>query len=74
MLYKYEHFLFNHKLDLPLSPTNILCLKYYPHNLKKYEIKGASKSPISQIFSELVKIWKYNLTLYSKKPNFQFFS
>ena len=42
-------FLFNHKLDLPFSPTNILCLKYYPHNLKIYQIKGTSKIPVCQL-------------------------
>ena len=41
---------------VPLSPTNILCLKDSPHNLTKYEIKGTSKIP----FSELGKIQKYN--------------
>ena len=50
----------------PLSSTNILCLKDYPLNLTEYEIKGTSKTPISQFFGELGKIWKCNLGLYSK--------
>ena len=58
MLHKYECFFFlenwqfNHKLGPPVSPTNILCLKNYPHNLTKYEMKGTSKTPISLLFSE----------------------
>ena len=74
-LFKYEHvFLENwqvsYKSGLPLSSTNILCLKGYPHNLTKYEIYGTSKIQISQLFSELGKIWKCNLDLYSEKPSF----
>ena len=57
----------------PFSPTNILYLKDFPHNLTKYEIKGTSKIPISLLFSELGKIQKYNLGLYSKKPIFHLF-
>ena len=55
---------FNHILDPPLSFTNILCLKDYPHNLTKYEIKGTSKIPISQFYSKLRKLWKSSLGLY----------
>ena len=29
-------------MGLPFSPTNILCLKDYPHNLTKYEVKSKS--------------------------------
>ena len=56
------------KIGSPLSSTNKLCLKEYPHNLTKYEINGTSKIPTSQLFSELGKIWKYSLGLYSKSP------
>ena len=38
----------------------VLCL------LTKYEINGTSKIPISKLFSDLEKIWKWNLGLYSK--------
>ena len=64
---------FNHKLGPPLSPTNILYLKEYPHNLTKYEIKGTSKIPIILLFSKLGKIWKYNIGLYSEKLFFHIF-
>ena len=47
-----ENCQFNHKLDSPFSITNILCLKDYPNNLAKYEIKGISKIPISLLFSK----------------------
>ena len=46
------------------------CLKYYPRNLRKYEIKETSKIPISQLLSEFGKIWTYCLGLYSKNPIF----
>ena len=51
----------------PLSST--LCL------LTKYEINGASKIPMSKLFSDLGKIWKCNLGLglYSKNLVFYFF-
>ena len=64
--YEYEH-IFSWKLaiqsliDSP-SPTHISCMKNCPHNLTKYEIKGTSKIPISRLFSELGKIWKYSLS------------
>ena len=45
-----------HKLDSSLSPKNIICLKDYPPNLTKYEVKGTSKIPISKLCSELGKI------------------
>ena len=64
---------FNHKPGLPLSSTNILCLRDYPHNLTKYKNKGTSKIPISPLFSELGKIWKWNLGLYSKNRIFHLF-
>ena len=51
-----ENWQVNHELGLPLSFTNMLCLEDYSHNLTKYEIKGNSKIPISQLFSELGKI------------------
>ena len=44
-----------YKLDSPLSPKNI-CLKDYPVNLTKFEVKGTSKSAISKLCSELEKI------------------
>ena len=50
-----------------LSSTNILCL------LTKYEINGTSKIPISKLFSDLGKIWKCNLGLYSKNLVFDLF-
>ena len=59
-----EKWQFNHKLDASLSPTNKPCLKDYPHNLTKYEIKRTSKIPIFELFSELRKIWKYGPDLY----------
>ena len=51
----------------PLSSTNKLCL------LTKYDINGTSKAPISKLFSELGKIWKRNLGLYSKNIVFNLF-
>ena len=51
---------------------NIKYLKDYPHNLTKDEINGTWKIPASQLFSELTKIWKCNLGLYSKDPIFNF--
>ena len=54
-----ENWQFNRILGHLLSPTNILCLKGYPRNLKKYD-----KIPITQLFSELGEIWKYNQDLY----------
>ena len=36
--------------------VNLPCLKDYPHNLTRYEIKGTSKIPISKLFGELEKI------------------
>ena len=47
-----------------LSLLQTPCLKKYIHNLKKYEIKWTSKIPISQLFSELEKTWKFSLALY----------
>ena len=67
LLHRYEHF-FSF-----FSPTNIMYLKGYPHNLAKYEIKGTSKTPISLFFSELGKIWKHNTSLHSKNPIFHLF-
>ena len=55
------------KMGPPLSSTNILCL------LTKYEINGTSKIPMSKLFSDLGKIWKYNLGLYSKNLVFYLF-
>ena len=57
----------------PLSPTNLLYLKDYPHNLTKYEIKKTSKISISQLFSELVTILKHNLGFILKKTFFYLF-
>ena len=42
---------FNHKWGPPLSFTNMLSLKDYPHHLTKNESR-TSKIPISQFFSE----------------------
>ena len=58
LLYKNEHFFFLKTTRLvPLfSPTNILRLKEYPHNITKYKIKGISKIRISLLFSEPEKI------------------
>ena len=59
LIFFLENWQFNHKLALPLTHlTHIPCLKDFPHNLRKYEMKGASKIPISQFFSELEKIWE----------------
>ena len=56
------------KMGPPLSSTNILCL------LTKYEINGTLKIPISKLlFSDLGKIWKCNLGLYSKNLVFNLF-
>ena len=65
MSYKYEY-LFSMKtgnliinwatLCLYFSPTNILYLKDYPHNLTKDEIKGLQKSQFPHS-SELEKDW-----------------
>ena len=41
---------------------NYLCLKDSHHNWTKCEIKETSKIPISQLFSEFGKIWKYSLS------------
>ena len=60
---------FSRKLEISTqieSCKNILCLKDYPRNLTKYEIKGSSKIQISQLCSELGNIWKYKLCLYWK--------
>ena len=51
----------------------LLFVKDYPHNLTKHEINGTSKIPIYQLFSELGKISKCYLGLYSK-TQFFFFS
>ena len=77
-LYKYERFFpenwqFNHRFGLPLSTTNLLYLKDCPYHLTKCEIKSASKILIFLIFHKLGKIWKYNLSLHSKKQVFIFF-
>lgn len=40
-----ENCLFCHKLDPRLTPTNILCLKNYPSNSTKHEIKETSNFP-----------------------------
>ena len=68
-----ENWKFNHKLCPLLSSIKILCLKDYPHNLTKYETNGTSKIATSQLFSEFKKIWKCNLSLYSKNPIFHLF-
>ena len=66
---KYEHF-----FSLKIGKLGLLlCLECYPHNLTKYPIKGTSKTSISQLYSELEKIWKCNIDLYSKKPIFHLF-
>ena len=51
----------------PLSSTNTLCL------LTKYEISGTSNISISELFSELAKIWKCKLGLYLKNLVFNLF-
>ena len=51
-----------------VSSTNILCLKDYPHNLTKYEIKWTTKIPVFQLFCELGTI------LYWKNPIFDVFN
>ena len=48
------------------SPANMLYLKNYCHNLIKNEINDTLKNPISNLFSDLGKIWEYSLGLYSK--------
>ena len=68
-----ENWQFYHQLGPPLSSKSILCLKDYCHNLTKYEIKGDSKIPICQLFSELVKVWECNLGLYLKISTFHLF-
>ena len=82
VFHKYEHFFLLKTgnlitnwipLSLPHFPTNIHYLKEYPQNLTKYEINVTSKTSISQLFSELGKIWKYNLGLYLKKQFSIFF-
>ena len=74
LLYKYEHFFFLETARLiPLfSPTNILCLKEYPHNITKYKIKGISKIRISLLFSEPEKLRSTTLA-YSQKIHFSIF-
>ena len=64
---------FYHKLDSSLSATNIPCLKEYTRNLTKNEIKGTSEIPISQLFIELGKIWKYRLCLHLGNTIFHIF-
>ena len=71
-----EHDNEHDKLLPPCSATSLLCLKNYPHNVKKYKIKGTLKISVTQLFSEIGKIWKNNLglfNLHSKKPNFPSF-
>ena len=66
-LYKYKRF-------FPENwKFNLLYLKDYPYNLTKCEIKSASKILIFLIFHKMGKIWKYNLSLHSKKQVFIFF-
>ena len=57
----------NDKMGPPLSSTKILCL------LTKYEINETSRIPIAKLYSELEKIWKCNLGLYSKNLVFNLF-
>ena len=45
-----------------LYPPHIPCLNDNPHNLTKYESKGTSNIPISQLFSELRNIKSSGVT------------
>lgn len=70
-------FFFYYELDL--SPTDIQCLEDYPSNqtkyYRKYENKGTTKIPISQLYGKLAKLLKYRLNLaIFMKPNFSSFS
>ena len=56
LLHKHEHF-----FSLETDNLNIPCLKDFPHNLRKYEIKGTSKISIFQLVDEWEKLWKYSL-------------
>ena len=60
-------------MGFPLPSANILCLKDYSQNLTKYEMKGTAKIPLSPLFSELEKICKCNIGLYSLKAIFHLF-
>ena len=51
---------------------HVIKLKDHPHHLTKYEGKGTEIS-IFKLFSELGKIWKYNLN-FSKIPISHFFN
>ena len=72
-LFFLENWQFNHKLGPPLYFTKIMGPKDYPHNLRKYKIKGTSKIPIFQLSNFPVnwkKIWKCNLGLFKTKSIF----
>ena len=58
---------------VPFCATNILCLKKFPYNPTKHEMKGTSKIPISQLFSELGKFLKCSLGLNSENSIFYLF-
>ena len=47
-------------------PTHHIYPEDNPYNLKKYESKGTSKIPISQLFSDVGKTRNYFLSKYSK--------
>ena len=60
---------FNHKWGPPLSFTNMLSLKDYPHHLTKNESR-TSKIPISQFFCEWENLeMQPRLLLKKKKAN-----
>ena len=50
------------------SPTDIPSLKDCSYNLTKCKSNWNSKLSISQPFSELGEIWKYNLSQHAKIP------
>ena len=58
---------------VPFCVTNILCLKKFPYNATKHEMKGTSKIPISQLFSELGKFLKCSLGLNLENSIFYLF-
>ena len=82
MFFKYEHFFFLKTGNLIINwvtawPSPWLPSLLYKHtvpeklsSLTKYELNGTSKIPVSQLFSELGKIWKCNTGLYSKNSFF----
>ena len=68
-----ENWQFNHKLSLPLSSTKIMCLKNYPYNLTKHEIKETSKILVSSALQRIGKNLEVQPTLILKKPLFHLF-